>query len=129
MYNLTLTRLSPMAKLTLVVALLFSATLLPNDVFAQDVEFTGIEDGICAIVSMLSGRVAKGLATVAIIFLGIGAFFAKVNWGLAITTAVGIVAIFGAGTIAEQLGVAAGADGIEGQECGNAGGGGGGGDD
>ena len=56
---------------------------------------------ICKIiVCFLSNSTILMLATIAIIFLGIGAFFGKVNWGLAVTVAIGIILIAGAGQIA-----------------------------
>ncbi len=56
---------------------------------------------ICNVVKLITDDVGKALATLAIIFLGIGAFFGKVNWGLAVMVAVGIAAIFGAAAIAD----------------------------
>ena len=43
------------------------------------------------------------IATMAIFFLGIGAFFGKVNWGLVIVITLGIVVIVGAAGIASTL--------------------------
>ena len=43
------------------------------------------------------------IATMAIFFLGIGAFFGKVNWGLVIVITLGIVVIVGAAGIAATL--------------------------
>lgn len=60
--------------------------------------------GLCDIVTALKGKVGKGIATLAVLFLGIGAFFGKVNWGLAVMVGVGIAAIFGATEIVEVVG-------------------------
>jgi len=43
------------------------------------------------------------IATMAIFFLGIGAFFGKVNWGLVIVITLGIVVIVGASGIASTF--------------------------
>ncbi len=43
------------------------------------------------------------MATTAIFFLGVGAFFGKVNWGLIIVAIIGIVVIFGAFQIALMI--------------------------
>jgi len=58
--------------------------------------FTGVDSSMCTIANALSGTTARALGTLAIIFLGIGAFFGKVNWGLAVMVVVGIGAMFGA---------------------------------
>jgi type IV secretory pathway VirB2 component (pilin) len=57
---------------------------------------------ICGISSCVFGTgVATAIATLAVIFLGIGAFFGKVNWGLVIMVGVGIAAILGAGALVQ----------------------------
>lgn len=56
----------------------------------------GIGDSLCTIVSWFTaGGIGAAIASLAVIFLGIGAFFGKVNWGMALTFTVGICAIFG----------------------------------
>jgi type IV secretory pathway VirB2 component (pilin) len=67
-----------------------------------------IGESMCNIVKLLTGRVGKAIATVAIIFLAFGLFVGKLSWGVAIATAVGIAAMFGADTILEILGVSDG---------------------
>lgn len=56
------------------------------------------------IVKRVTGRIGKGIATLAVIFLGIGLFFGKLSWGLAIAIAIGIGGIFGASQIVDWLG-------------------------
>lgn len=63
-----------------------------------------IGEGLCQVVGAMKGTVGKGIATLAVLFLGIGAFFGKVNWGLAVMTGVGIAAIFGATAIVDAVG-------------------------
>lgn len=43
------------------------------------------------------------IGTIAIIFLGIGAFFGKLNWGLVIVVVIGIIVIGGAGQFAAMV--------------------------
>ena len=83
-------------------ALVLSAlVLVPEIAFAQSQALENtIKNGLCVVIKALTGEVGKALATLAILFLGIGAFFGKVNWGLALMFAAGIVAIFGAASIA-----------------------------
>ncbi|MBI1328153.1 MAG: conjugal transfer protein TrbC [Alphaproteobacteria bacterium] len=76
--------------------------LLPEAALAASLETT-VSDGLCIIVEALQGEVGKAIATIAVLILGIGAFFGKVNWGIAIMFAVGIVAIFGAAEIAAEF--------------------------
>jgi type IV secretory pathway VirB2 component (pilin) len=58
-----------------------------------------LSEPLCAIADWFSGDTGKAIATIAIIFLGIAAFFGKVTWGLALMFAVGVFAIFGASDI------------------------------
>ncbi|MCP5361172.1 MAG: TrbC/VirB2 family protein [Hyphomicrobiales bacterium] len=58
-----------------------------------------IGGGLCNVIGNLTGNVGAAIATLAVFILGVGAFFGKVNWGLAVMVAVGIAAIFGAASI------------------------------
>jgi type IV secretion system protein VirB2 len=49
---------------------------------------------ICGIIDMILGTFGRALATLAIIFLGVGAMLGKVSWGLALTVVVGIAVVF-----------------------------------
>ena len=72
-----------------------------------------IGDQLCVVVKTLSGSTAKAVAIVALMSVGIGLFMGKVNWGVALTTACGVIVIFGAGSIVGFLGgssVTGGAD-------------------
>jgi type IV secretory pathway VirB2 component (pilin) len=75
----------------------------PEAAFANALSTT-ISNGLCVVVEALTGEVGQAIATLAVLFLGIGAFFGKVNWGLALMFASGIVAIFGAASIAGAFG-------------------------
>lgn len=63
-----------------------------------------IGKALCEVAAAMTGTLGQGLATIAVLMLGIGAFFGKVNWGLAVTVAVGIAAIFGAASIVGVIG-------------------------
>ncbi len=93
-----------MTRYALVFALLALVALTPDMASALG-NLTG---GVCSIVNVLTGKAGRAVATVGIIFLGIGAFFGKVNWGLALVISIGIVAIFGASSIATNLASQAG---------------------
>ncbi|MCB2081095.1 MAG: TrbC/VirB2 family protein [Rickettsiales bacterium] len=64
--------------------------------------------GICQLVALFQGTTMRAIATIAVIFLGISAFFGKVNWGLAIMVAVGIVTTFAAIHLVDHVATAAG---------------------
>lgn len=67
---------------------------------------------LCTIVTWFTGNTGKGLATIAVTVIGIGALLGKVSWGMAIIVGIGIAIVFGAAGI-----VAAGASGVGGAGC------------
>lgn len=54
---------------------------------------------LCKIVSFFQGNLGRGLGTLAIIIVGIGAMLGKVSWGLALIVIVGIVLMTSADAI------------------------------
>ncbi|NDG05279.1 MAG: hypothetical protein EB121_08050, partial [Alphaproteobacteria bacterium] len=56
-----------------------------------------------SIVDWFNGNLGKGLATVAVIVIGILALYGKVEWKMALLTGVGIAAMFGAAGIYQQF--------------------------
>ena len=68
----------------------------------------GLGGMMCRVVGWFSGDTGKAIATLAIVVLGIAAFFGKVTWGMALMFGVGIFAIFGA---SELVGAISGEDG------------------
>lgn len=65
---------------------------------------TPIGDTLCVVVNELTGKIGRGIATLGVIFLGIGLFVGKLSWGLAVAIAIGIGGIFGAEQIVTWLG-------------------------
>lgn len=59
----------------------------------------GIAGSLCTIAGWFQGGVGRAIASLAVIFLGISAFFGKATWGMALMFAAGIFAIFGSGSI------------------------------
>ncbi len=74
------------------LALIFIA--LPGESIAGGA--TSLTSILCNILQGLTGTPAKIIATFAICFLGIAAFFGKLNWGTAMLVGLGIALIFGA---------------------------------
>ena len=67
-------------------------------------DFGNVGGMLCTIVQAITGKIGRAIATIAVVFLGIGAFFGKVTWGLAVAVSIGIFAIFGAATIVNAFG-------------------------
>ena len=77
-------------------------TLAPELAHA-DPEQTAMGNVLCKVVDMVYGNLGRGLATLAVIIIGVGATLGKVSWGLAITVGVGISVIFNAENIVDLL--------------------------
>ena len=57
---------------------------------------TPMEEVLCTILLIILGDAGRGIATLAVMGMGIGAMMGKVSWGQAMTVAVGIGIMFGA---------------------------------
>jgi type IV secretion system protein VirB2 len=62
-----------------------------------------IGETLCAVVEWFTGTVGGGIATLAVIIIGIGALMGKVSWGMAIIVGLGVAVIFGAAPLIEAL--------------------------
>ncbi len=85
--------------LPIILAVLF--VLFPVYGFAAD---TVIGDVMCNVTEWMHGTTGEGLATLAMIMLGILALFNKISWNVAIIHAVGGVLIVGASALVTSLG-------------------------
>ncbi|MBY0354584.1 MAG: TrbC/VirB2 family protein [Rickettsiales bacterium] len=71
--------------------------------------FGGTDDGgpigdvLCQVVQWFNGPVGAGIATLAVIIIGVGALLGKVSWGMAIIVGLGVAIVFGAGSVIESL--------------------------
>lgn len=63
---------------------------------------------LCTVKSWFTGNTGKGLATIAITVIGIGALLGKVSWGMAIIVGIGVAIVFGAAGIVDALNAGAG---------------------
>src|SRR5277367_3406022 len=70
--------------------------MMPDFAFALD---TPMGNVLCTVTAWFTGNTGKGLATIAVTVIGIGALLGKVSWGLAMIVGTGISIIFGASTI------------------------------
>ncbi len=58
----------------------------------------------CNVVNWFNGPIGKGVATLAIIVVGLGSLFGKVSWTMSIVVGVGVALIFGGTTVLSALG-------------------------
>lgn len=85
----------------LMLALAVVSAIVPNPAFAQ---IGVVGETVCTIYTcIVDNNMLLAIASISILFLGIGAFFGKVNWGLVIIITLGIVVITGAMQIASSF--------------------------
>ncbi len=78
-------------KALLVFMLAVLITTLPDLAYAYDSDLGYV---ICSAALLFTGNAGRGLATIGISILGVGALLGKVSWGLAIVVGVGIAMVF-----------------------------------
>lgn len=66
---------------------------------------------LCTVTNWFTGNTGKGLATIAVTIIGIGALLGKVSWGMAIIVGIGIAIVFGAATLVNTMGAGTGSSG------------------
>ncbi len=98
--------LSTMWQVSLLVMLSAVVAMMPDMAFATaaTASDTVIGNMMCSVVGWFLGNTGKGLATIAIIVIGIGALMGKVSWGMAIIVGLGISLIFGASALVSSFG-------------------------
>ena len=62
-----------------------------------------IADVLCDVVDWMTGPVGAGIATLAVIIIGVGALLGKVSWGMAIIVGLGVAIVFGAPAVIESM--------------------------
>jgi type IV secretion system protein VirB2 len=66
---------------------------------------------LCTVVRWFTGNTGKGLATIAITIIGIGALLGKVSWGMAMIVGIGVAIVFGAAQLVNTMGAGSGSSG------------------
>lgn len=76
-----------------------------KDSGGASVTFTTTPTGwvLCNLSTITASYVGKGLATLAVIFLGISAAMGKITWVQAVLLGIGLISLFGAGTIVDYV--------------------------
>lgn len=84
---------------------LFLLSVFALALFAPQLAMAGGPLGttLCAVVAWFTGPTGAGIATLAIIIIGVGALLGKVSWGMAIIVGLGVAVIFGAPTLITAL--------------------------
>jgi type IV secretory pathway VirB2 component (pilin) len=90
-------------SLSICLMVAYAVMLVPADALASG-GVNSINDALCTVINWFLGPIGKAIATLAIIIIGVGALMGKVSWGMAIIVGLGVAVIFGADTIATQLG-------------------------
>jgi len=70
-------------------------------------EDTPMGEVLCTVAEWFTGNTGKGLATIGVTIIGIGALLGKVSWGMAIIVGIGIAIVFGAAGIVDAMGAGA----------------------
>lgn len=100
-------------NLNIMFAMLLACAIFILPIEAAASGSDGISGALCNVIGQLNGPWGKGIATIAVVALGIGLFLGKLSWGLAISTAIGIGMIFGASALVSTIGGA----GVSGGSC------------
>ena len=100
-------------QICLLFVLSTAIIMMPDMVFATTSADTPMGNVLCTVVAWFTGNTGKGLATIAITVIGIGALLGKVSWGMAIIVGIGVAIVFGAAGIVNAMG----AGGSSSQTC------------
>lgn len=89
----------------LTMGLLLGAFVMMHPDFAHAIgENTPIGSVFCKVSGWFTGNTGKGLATIAVTIIGIGALLGKVSWGMALIVGLGIALVFGASELVNAFG-------------------------
>ena len=89
-------------QISLMVMLSAAVIMMPDFAFASN--DTPMGNVLCTVVGWFTGNTGKGLATIAITVIGIGALLGKVSWGMAMIVGIGVAIVFGAAGIVSNMG-------------------------
>jgi type IV secretion system protein VirB2 len=90
------------------VMVMLSAVIVSIPDFAFASSDTPMGNVMCTVVKWFTGNTGKGMATIAITVIGIGALLGKVSWGMAIIVGIGVAIVFGAAGIVDAMNAGAG---------------------
>ena len=87
-------------QVCLMVLLSAVVVMMPDFAHAAN---TPMGNVLCTVTAWFTGNTGKGLATIAITVIGIGALLGKVSWGMAIIVGIGVAIVFGAAGIVNAM--------------------------
>ena len=87
----------------IMILVAFGLAFLPFPAFSQAMAYS-----ICFIVDLIWGDLGTGMAMLGICAAAAAAILGKASWGMALTVVAGVSIMFGAGEIANILGIGAG---------------------
>src|SRR5689334_7993996 len=96
----TQTKQLSMAWQACLFALLCAVVVMTPDMAAANTPMGAV---LCKVIAWFTGNTGKGLATIAITVIGIGALLGKVSWGMAIIVGIGVAIVFGAAGIVNAM--------------------------
>jgi len=99
------TELSLAWQVCLMFVLSAAVIMLPDFALATN---TPMGKVLCTVVAWFTGNTGKGLATIAVTIIGIGALLGKVSWGMAIIVGIGVAIVFGAAGLVDAMNAGAG---------------------
>ena len=78
--------------------------LVPAVGYCQTNDFNKTVGGVaCAIANVVSGNIAKAIATIGIVFLGAKAFIGKLDWATVLVASLGVFIVFGMVPLVETI--------------------------
>src|SRR3954464_3147161 len=95
-------------QLCLLVMLSTVIVMVPDFAYATN---TPMGNVLCTVLGWFTGNTGKGLATIAITIIGIGALLGKVSWGMAMIVGIGVAIVFGAAGLVSAMGAGGGSTG------------------
>ena len=90
-------------QICLMVILTVAIVAAPDFAFAAGAQ-TPMGNVLCVTAGWLTSNTGKGLATIAVSVVGIGAMLGKVSWGMAMIVGCGVAIVFGAAGIVGAMG-------------------------
>lgn len=86
-------------RLLMAFCVIISVLSISNVTFAAtalNTDGNPLDNALCTVVKIAGGVIARTIAMLAIIAVGIGLFLGKLSWTIALATVIGIAIIFGA---------------------------------
>ena len=94
--------LSQAYQISLMVLLSAVIVMMPDFAFAAS--NTPMGNVLCTVLYWFVGNTGKGIATIAVTIVGLGALLGKVSWGMAMIVGIGVAIVFGAAGIVNAMG-------------------------